>query len=140
MIQSSDGAEPDAVPLDVEELIQQARDAGLDVSLDIQGSPPPAVHATVHRSAQRIVQESLTNARKHAPGSQVSVNLCYGSDEIELRVENVVGSPQDGSSWASSGHGLLGIRERVAMLGGQVRAGLDDGMFVVHARLPLATG
>ena len=139
-LQSSHGTEPDAPTWDVEDLIQQARDAGLDVSLDVEGTPRAAVHATVHRSAQRIVQESLTNARKHAPGSPVRVTLCYRSDEIELRVENIAGFPREDSSWASSGHGLLGIRERVAMLGGQVRAGREDDLFVVHARLPLVAG
>jgi signal transduction histidine kinase len=82
----------------------------------------------------------LTNARKHAPQSPVHVALAYRPDEIELRVANALALSPERSSWASSGHGLLGIRERVAMLGGQVRAGREDDLFVVHARLPLAAG
>jgi signal transduction histidine kinase len=95
----------------------------------------------VDLSAYRIVQEALSNAMRHAPGSQVRVSVAYFGDRLELAVRNdavasvLVGS---GARDAGGGHGLVGMRERAAMLGGSLEAGAtEDGGFVVSAVLPV---
>ena len=96
----------------------------------------------VDLSAYRIVQEALSNAMRHAPGSQVRVSVAYFRDRLELEVRNdavasvLVGS---GARDAGGGHGLVGMRERAAMLGGSLEAGAtEDGGFVVTAVLPVS--
>jgi signal transduction histidine kinase len=97
------------------------------------GRLPPGVDLT----AYRIVQEALTNARRHAPGADVEIELRYTPDTLHLRVrDNGPGPP--GPAAESVGHGLLGMRERVAMVGGSLRTGAaNGGGFVVEADLPI---
>jgi signal transduction histidine kinase len=87
------------------------------------------------QSAYRIVQEALTNARKHAGQAHATVTLRYGTDVLELEITD------DGTGLGNGhrgGHGLVGMRERVALFGGELRAGpRPGGGFRVHARLPL---
>jgi len=126
---------------DLPELIAAARRAGVPVEL----SAPDAldgVPAGVAVCAYRIVQESLSNAGQHAPGSPVRVAVGHDKAGVVLRVSNGPGAtpggvtrPEDG---ARPGHGLAGMRERVALLGGSLSAGPEpDGGFVVSAVLPL---
>ncbi len=90
--------------------------------------------AGVDLAAYRIVQESLTNARRHAPGAAVEVELGYGEDRLRLRVRDDGPGPSGGKG----GHGLVGMRERAAAAGGSLRSGpADGGGFVVEAELPL---
>jgi signal transduction histidine kinase len=121
------------------ELIQRAREAGLTASLAVTGDAAPlAPGADV--AAYRVAQEAITNALKHAAGSRVRVELRYGTDGVELQIAD------DGSGTATapvavaSGHGLVGMRERVALQGGAFAAGPDpDGRgFLVRARFPRA--
>ena len=109
--------------------------AGLDVDLVVD----PAARTLpigVGLSAYRIVQEALTNALKHAPGSRVSVRVEKRGDELAVEVENSA-ARGDPPLRVPSGHGLLGVRERVALFGGTVRAGpLEDGGFRLAATLP----
>jgi len=123
---------------DLPALIDAARQAGVPVEL----SAPPAlgrVPAGVGVCAYRIVQESLSNASQHAPGAAVTVSVGQEAGAVLLRVANgpggAAGPPGDGHG---PGHGLTGMRERVALLGGSLSAGpAPDGGFVVSAVLPV---
>ena len=91
--------------------------------------------------AYRIVQESLSNASRHAPGAAVTVSVDHDAGAVLLWVANGPGqSPGAPASWPTTGagHGLAGMRERVTLLGGQLRAGPEpDGGFAVRAVLPM---
>lgn len=145
----------------VEDLVGRARDAGMTVELGYEGQRaelPPLVDRAVHR----VVQESLTNAARHAPGAGVAVRIGHTTDGILVAVHDGgtgaghipgipatggdrdarVGHPADGipaagcDSPAGGGTGLAGLRERIRMLGGTVHAGPRDGGFAVTARIP----
>jgi signal transduction histidine kinase len=134
-----DGDEAELVPqpgLDgLNSLLEQVGRAGLPVELHIDGEPVPLPRG-VDLSAYRIVQEGLTNTLKHARASDADVTVRYRPDELEIEVrDNGQGSPtSDGL-----GHGLVGIRERVKLYGGEMTAGTaNGGGFVLRTRLPLA--
>jgi signal transduction histidine kinase len=115
-------------------LVDDVGRAGLPVRLHVEGDPVPLPGA-IDMSAYRIVQEGLTNALKHARATQADVTVRYAASEVELEVrDNGVGrAATDGL-----GHGLVGIRERVTIYGGEMSAGpLRDGGFVLSARLPV---
>ena len=119
------------------ELLDQARMAGLPVSFTVEGFPRP-LPGGVALAAYRIVQESLTNTRKHAgPVASASVVLRYSAEAVVLAISD------DGRGAAApdgAGHGLTGMRERVAMYGGSVAAGpRSGGGFEVVATLPLTS-
>ena len=118
----------------LEPLAAQVRDAGLPVELRIEGSPrelPPGVDV----SAYRIVQEALTNALKHAGPARARVSIRYADDALELEIADTGSGATNG---AGVGHGLVGMRERVAVFGGELDSGpRDGGGFAVRARLPL---
>jgi signal transduction histidine kinase len=119
------------------ELLDQARLAGLPVSFTVEGTPQPLPGGTA-LAAYRIVQESLTNTRKHAgPVASASVVLRYSPDALVLTISD------DGRGAAApdgAGHGLTGMRERVAVYGGSVAAGpRPGGGFEVVATLPLTS-
>jgi signal transduction histidine kinase len=131
------GAEAEHAPqpgLDrIDELIEAARDHGAEVRLIVHGTVAPLARG-VDLAAYRIVQESLTNARRHAPGARVEVELGYGEDVLRLRVRDRGPGPSGGRG----GHGLAGMRERAAAAGGTLRAGAaEGGGFAVEAELPL---
>ncbi|MEU0164811.1 ATP-binding protein [Streptomyces iakyrus] len=90
----------------------------------------------IELAAYRIVQESLTNARKHAMGAPVDVELHYAHDALHVSIrDNGPGAPP--APPAGGGHGLLGMRERVAAVGGQISTGpADAGGFLVKASFP----
>jgi len=126
--------QPSLRTLDI--LIGTVREAGLEVELDVQGQErelPPGVDL----SAYRLVQEALTNTLKYAGPAQAWVTLRWRDDELELEVAN------NGHSEAASngtGHGLAGMRERVALCGGTLETGpRDGGGFVVRCHLPLGS-
>ena len=129
---------------DLDRLVQGARDCGLTVDAQLLAGSR-AVPAAVGLAGYRIVQEALTNASRHAPGTRVRVVVDSGDGtELDLLVED------DGPSGSSEenpdnngdrgiGHGLVGMRERVALFGGSLVAGPRiDGGYRVHATLPLA--
>jgi signal transduction histidine kinase len=121
---------------DLPGLVESFRSAGLDVRLAIDGSTD-GLPAGVDLSIFRIVQEGLTNALKHAPRSPVLVMVRRDPDGVDIELRTTEGR---GVQPASSGRGLVGMRERVAVFGGALDAGpTDDGGFRVHARLPLPT-
>jgi signal transduction histidine kinase len=118
----------------VSNLVAQARELGLVVDLRVEGDPtplPPGLDLT----AYRLVQEGLTNVRKHSNASRAEVRLRYAADVIEVEVCD------DGRGVAAShqgGHGLIGMRERVSIYGGELEAGpRADGGFRLWARLPV---
>ena len=123
---------------DVPSLVGAARQAGLAVELSV---PPALDHVSsgVGVCAYRIVQESLSNASQHAPGAAVTVSVGRDSGAVLLRVANGPGWPGGSSeNHHGPGHGLTGMRERVALLGGSLSAEPSpDGGFVVSAVLPL---
>jgi len=133
----SDGAAP-PVGLDrLDELIGQVREAGLTVTLRRDGDAVPLLPA-VDLSAYRIVQEALTNVLKHAGPAAVTVEIGYRADGLHLDVVNGPGAPDHAPPPVRSGQGLIGMRERVALFGGQLRTGpRADGGYAVAARLPL---
>jgi signal transduction histidine kinase len=118
----------------LESLLEDLRGAGLPVQLQLEGNPLQLPRA-IDLSAYRIVQEALTNTLKHAHASRADVTVRYEPNHVELEVRD------DGQGMGSSngtGHGLVGIRERVKIYGGQMTAGpATDGGFVLTARLPV---
>jgi MYXO-CTERM domain-containing protein len=115
-------------------LVETARGAGIDVELAVAGSARPLPGA-IDLTAYRIVQESLTNVVRHANATTATVHVRYEPDAIELRVED----DGRGSSNGAGGHGLAGMRERAAAVGGTLEAGpARGGGFRVSARLPTA--
>ncbi|MEU0212183.1 histidine kinase [Streptomyces canus] len=130
---------PSAVPtLDgLTALVDGARANGLDVTLD--AGHHGAVPAPVELAAYRIVQESLTNALKHACPGRVSVSLVQRDGELTVAVSSPYGD-RDGPRAPGSGAGLVGMRERAALLGGTFDAGPDGPHWTVRATLPLREG
>jgi signal transduction histidine kinase len=120
-------------------LIANTRRAGLPVTLHIEGSPGP-LPASVDASAFRIVQESLTNALKHAGAVATDVTVRYERDGVALAVINAAGHKADRRPVEGGGHGLVGMRERVALHHGNLQVGPQpSGGFRVRAHLPLAS-
>ncbi|WP_443066996.1 sensor histidine kinase [Streptomyces sp. NBC_01261] len=119
------------------DLIDESRDAAGSRTRLIVSGPITPLDPGIEVTAYRIVQEALTNARRHAPGAAVDVELQYGEQDLALRVrDNGPGAIADLS--ALSGHGLLGMRERAATVGGTLRIGpAPGGGFLVEARLPV---
>ncbi|MFF2568814.1 sensor histidine kinase [Streptomyces sp. NPDC058084] len=122
------------------ELFANVRAAGLDVTAGTEGAPRPLSPGT-ELSAYRIVQEALSNAMRHAPGARACVRTHYHPGGLTVRVTNTAATrPAGGVSPGFArepGHGLLGMRERAAMLGGELAAGpTPDGGWEVTATLP----
>jgi signal transduction histidine kinase len=132
---------------DLPSLVESARTGGVTVTSSAAGTPRP-IPEGVNLSAYRIVQEALSNAMRHAPGSAVQVKLFYGEAALIVEIRNN-GLPLDGQAAGpdqagrsrfghGSGHGIIGMRERATMLGGNLQAGpTGKGEFLVTAALPL---
>jgi signal transduction histidine kinase len=119
----------------VEKLVSQAREAGLPVKLRVEGDPVQ-LPAGVDLTAYRLVQEGLTNAIKHARAENAEVVVRYGSGQVELTVSDDGRGDGDG---VKGGNGLVGMRERVSVYGGELDAGpRPEGGFRLHATLPVA--
>ncbi len=122
---------------DLEELARTMGQSGLEVRLVITGPATP-LSPGVELSAFRIVQEALTNTLRHSDAQRADVGVEYGTDFLRLRITDL-GRPRDGSQ--GPGHGLLGMRERVALFGGTLRAeAAPEGGWRVEAALPLEKG
>lgn len=118
----------------VDRLIEQARSAGLPVELRVEGEPVE-LPAGIDLTAYRIVQEGLTNASKHARAASAEVLVRYDDGHLELTVRD--DGPGHGGG-DSGGHGLVGMRERVNVYGGELEAGpVPGGGFALRARLPI---
>jgi len=118
------------------DLIADARLSGLEVSLMVEG-PQRSLPVGLDLAAYRIIQEALTNVRRHATASRVQVLLRYGDDDVQIEVHD------DGMGATASGvdgHGLIGMRERAALYGGRLETDSASGQgFTVRAVLPVAT-
>lgn len=122
----------------LQDLVDEFRAAGLPVTARTEGEPRPLAPG-LDVSAYRVLQEALTNAMRHAQASSVSVLLRYAADEIEISVTDDGGGPGAAAASERMGHGLVGMRERVALFGGELQAGAgSQGGFTVRARLPTA--
>ncbi len=120
---------------DLPTLITQIREAGLPVELHVDGERPE-LPVGLELSAYRIVQEALTNALKHAGKARASVHVRYGLDSLQLEIVDDGAGAQTTAS--SGGHGLTGMRERVALYGGRLDAGRRPaGGFAVRVVLPI---
>jgi signal transduction histidine kinase len=116
------------------ELIDESRDASGSRTRLIVSGPITPLDPGIEVTAYRIVQEALTNARRHAPGAAVDVELRYAEDDLAIRVRDNGPGPVS----PAAGHGLLGMRERAATVGGTLRTGpARGGGFLVEARLPV---
>jgi signal transduction histidine kinase len=122
----------------LEELAGIAREAGLDVKVE-QRSPPRELPSPVDQAAYRILQESITNVIRHAGPARVVVSMAYGPGGLELLVADDGHGPRDAGRGAGDhGRGIVGMRERAELLGGELSAGpRPGGGFQVAARLPL---
>ena len=125
------------------ELVDEARSASGAAARLIVSGPPAALDPGVELAAYRIVQEALTNARRHATGAAVDVELRYTSDALRLRIRDNGPGPPLASPLAAAaareagGHGLAGMRERAAAAGGDLRTGAaPGGGFLIEATLP----
>jgi signal transduction histidine kinase len=114
-------------------LAARHRAAGLDVDIHVAGRPR-SLAPGLDQTAYRILQESLTNVARHGTGP-ATVDIAYGPDHLGLTITNAV-RPGAGSGPPDGGHGILGMRERAALLGGAFEVTEDGGRFRVHARLP----
>lgn len=127
-----------AAPLTLSELVEQSEAVGVPVELVEEGNRA-MVSPAVGRTAYRVVQEALTNVHKHAWGARVRVSARYGGDRVRLNISNTVadGSLDHGLADSGSGAGLLGLKQRVEMVGGTLRAeAIPGGGFEVDATLP----
>lgn len=127
------------------ELTERVRASGVPVELAVAGERV-ALTAGVDLAAYRVVQEALTNVVKHAPGARVSVTVAYEPERLRVEVSDT-GAPRGGASrdrgpgrrspFPTGGHGLLGLRERLAVYGGTLRAGpVPDGGYRIRAVIP----
>ncbi len=136
VLEADPGREPAATLDALDVLVARTREAGLPVTLQVRGTRrplPPGAEQAVYR----VVQESLTNAIKHAGAATTRVELTWSKDALELRVADAGdGGPR--LELAGAGHGLIGMRERIRVHGGELEAGpRAGGGFEVVARLPL---
>ncbi len=136
VLRKSPGA-PDRAPQptldEVDTLLKPARDAGLDATLKVAGEKQP-LSAALDLSAYRIIQEAITNVLKHANASRVEVLVDYEPEGVALTISDNGSGPSEATA---TGHGLIGMRERVELFGGKMGTGSSPlGGFTVHARLP----
>lgn len=141
---ASDGAArpPDLSPLpgldQLAALAARIRDTGVPVALTVTGQPRP-LPAGVELTAYRVVQEALTNMVKHAVGASAAVTVRYDAGHLRVDVTNTGGTPGPAAS-TGNGHGLIGLRERLAVYGGTLRTGPRPlGGYRVQALIPVET-
>jgi signal transduction histidine kinase len=149
MLREDDVAEATGPPqptlCDVPALVEESRAAGTRVELDL-AVPEGALPDALGRTAYRIVQEGLTNARKHAAGAAVGVRVAVDGDALEVRVASRAAVAAAGGAGGAplppgAGTGLIGLRERVVLAGGTLEHGrAAGGDFVLRAVLPVAEG
>jgi signal transduction histidine kinase len=138
VLRDGDDRDPPRAPApgldEVAELVRRTREEGVDVRIDVVGERPERVPDAIALAAFRIVQESLTNARRHAAGAPVRVELAFEPGALAVAVENG-GSSANGNG-ASGGVGIVGMTERARTLGGTLHAAKLPNGFRVDAHLP----
>jgi signal transduction histidine kinase len=136
VLRADDGAvalSPQPGLADLDRLVANVRDAGLPVSVHVEGARVPLPTA-LDVTAYRIAQEALTNALKHAGAASVELTLRYDAAAIEIEVRDNGAGTGNG---VGTGHGLVGMRERAALWGGRLETGRTDGGWAVRAWLPV---
>jgi signal transduction histidine kinase len=135
---SEPSGRPQPVLTDIPCLVDESRDAGAPIELDNRIAEPGDVPAATGRTAYRVVQEALTNARKHATGQSVTVVIDgVPGGRLDIDVRNATSVHQDGASVLGTGMGLIGLTERVQLAGGQLDHQVTaSGEFRLHAWLP----
>jgi signal transduction histidine kinase len=124
---------------DISPLLTHAQESGISVDLRVDGTPVP-VPPALDLCAYRIVQEALTNAIKHAAPAHALVNVCWREGLVELEISDN-GRRRRSFKRTTGGHGIVGMRERVALHSGSLEAGAQpNGGFTIRARLPLTHG
>jgi signal transduction histidine kinase len=136
----------------LDDLVTRVRDSGVPVEVSATGGPPGRLPTAVDLAAYRVIQESLTNVLRHAGAATATVSLGYQPGELRIEVVDTgrgrPGTPGDGrpdgrgaAGPGGPGHGIIGMRERVAAVGGELTAGpRPGGGFRVYARLPVPEG
>lgn len=120
----------------LDDLIRSSQQAGVKIRLTIEGTPHE-LPVTIERTAYRIVQEALTNIHKHAPQARTTIRLCHRAGALDISIRNARPTEPATADFPRGGHGLLGMRERVELLGGTFAAQpQNDGGFLVTATLP----
>ncbi|MBY3794260.1 two-component sensor histidine kinase [Rhodococcus fascians] len=137
----NDGGAPQPMISDITDLVEQSRMSFASIDFEVTGDAA-RMDSAVQLTCFRIVQESLSNARRHAPGCAALVQVSTGASNIEVTVSNTIASPTSGHDDSSGqGFGIPGMRERAALFGGTLEAGpneLADGRgWVVRAQLPV---
>jgi signal transduction histidine kinase len=142
-VRKEDGEELGAAPglANLDQLASRAHRAGLPVDLRVEGQPL-ALSPGADMAAYRVIQEALTNTLKHAQGARATVTVRYEPHDVVVEVlDDGVGAAGNGNGWDVGGHGLVGMRERVALYGGKLEVGgRPDGGFAVRAQLPVQGG
>jgi signal transduction histidine kinase len=133
---TEDGLSPQPGVDQLGALVCQCSGAGVDATLDVVGDPrplPPGIQVSLYR----IVQESLTNTRKHSSARQARVRLTYATDRVTVEVSDDGSATGDG---LGGQRGIVGMRERVAIYGGSLEAGpIATGGYRVHATIPIGS-
>jgi signal transduction histidine kinase len=132
-LRDDDGAIP-ADPGALNELVERHREGGLAITADLPG-PPAQLPRGVAWAAYRILQEALTNAARHGPGS-AAVTVRFHHRRVEIDVSNPAPAAPKSRPAGRDGHGIIGMRERATLLGGTLDAGLSQGRFRLYAVLP----
>jgi signal transduction histidine kinase len=133
--QTTEQVEPPTGLASVPTLLERHHAAGMTLEIQVDGSPRPLA-AGPDQAAYRILQESLTNAARHGTGP-FEVKIAYGQRQLELTISNATTGNGTGDV-GTPGYGILGMRERAALLGGSLHAGARDGLFQITASLPYA--
>ncbi|WP_119696627.1 sensor histidine kinase [Microbacterium halotolerans] len=143
-----DGPQPTLA--DLEGLFAQVRSAGVELSVDVDPTPPGEPPAAVQLAVFRILQEALTNALRHGDGRDVDLRMAWAVDAVAIEVRNAVEvgahrphsehgiSAESGAPVPSRGHGIVGMAERAQLVGGSLTAAPDGRMFVVRAQIPVS--
>ena len=137
----NDGGAPQPMISDITDLVEQSRMSFASIDFEVTGDAA-RMDSAVQLTCFRIVQESLSNARRHAPGCTARVQVSTGASNVEVTVSNTIASPTSGHDDSSGqGFGIPGMRERAALFGGTLEAGpneLAEGRgWVVRAQLPV---
>jgi signal transduction histidine kinase len=139
VLRDRDGSDAPRAPApgieNISELIEGTRQSGLDVRVTVDGERPTVLSDATSLAVYRIVQESVTNARRHASGSSVFVKLSFNASGVVLEIENAGGRSTNGGT-GNTGVGIVGMRERAAAIGGWLEAGPTAEGFRVRGELP----
>lgn len=138
-VEETGDTRPQAGLGDLERLLAECREAGTDIRARLDITAPDQAAALTGRTVHRIVQEGLTNARKHAPGSQVRVEVTGGPSEgVSVELSNSVSSEASRTAVPGGGLGLIGLSERAELAGGRLTYGRGDDGYHLRAWLPWA--